>query len=466
MKTSIYCTVILNLIQDLRRLLLSLLNNLCGRFPAGRPFKYGMTGLLTRVRAFTLMELMVAVIIIAVLAAVAVPQYKKAVLKSRFSTLMPIGKSLAQGNEVYYLGTGEYTTQKAKLDIEGQASYPEGVTIELATDPEYLSYVRVANPDKVPTARYVVYQKHSKNFADTTMCEANDDAAKDLCQRLGGVFVSENGTDSGWTAYMLSGELGVGDAFDSGTSGEGNGQNEGEENAPKQCPTGEGTREITCDCGGPITQTGTCNTETGLWEYSGSTCPVKPNDKTYTCPSDQSTFTVSYQCNNGTFSAYQSEGSCKMALCVARYVSSNLIPCNGVEITSHCSPAGSGTCSDVIVSGEGAYCEANNGTGGCSDGMYIGKNSYCRANISKACQGGIYSGEGAYCESNGKYSCNNAIFKAGTYCKAITTTGTCKGTYEKGSYCTGSYCPAGSPASADGKTCWNGKGKTAAKYCK
>ena len=92
------------------------------------------------------MELMVVVIIIAVLAAVAVPQYKKAILKSRFSMLMPIGKSLAKGNEAYYVENGEYATQRTELDVGGQSNYPEGVTIKLATDPEYLSYVRVANP--------------------------------------------------------------------------------------------------------------------------------------------------------------------------------------------------------------------------------------------------------------------------------------------------------------------------------
>ena len=37
---------------------------------------------------FTLVEVLVVVVIIAVLAAVAVPQYQKAVLKSRFSSLL------------------------------------------------------------------------------------------------------------------------------------------------------------------------------------------------------------------------------------------------------------------------------------------------------------------------------------------------------------------------------------------
>ncbi|MBP5404329.1 MAG: prepilin-type N-terminal cleavage/methylation domain-containing protein, partial [Elusimicrobiaceae bacterium] len=41
-------------------------------------------------KGFTLLELLIAVIIIAVLVLVAWPQYKHAVLKSRYSALLPV----------------------------------------------------------------------------------------------------------------------------------------------------------------------------------------------------------------------------------------------------------------------------------------------------------------------------------------------------------------------------------------
>ncbi len=68
-------------------------------------------------QAFTLIELLVVVLIIGILAAIAVPQYKKAVLKSRYTQAKTMGAALANAMEVYYLANGTYTPQLEELDV-------------------------------------------------------------------------------------------------------------------------------------------------------------------------------------------------------------------------------------------------------------------------------------------------------------------------------------------------------------
>ena len=152
---------------------------------------------------FTLMEVLVVVLIIGILAAAALPQYQKAVKKSRLAAMLPLIKSVAVSEDRFYMANGRYTADFSELDItlppeyNMPGSYPGMLVNSEQTLLDIHSRVNftIYNPVwKVGAEIYPSYSTFSPSKAGKTYCivpypNYNFDAdSKAVCESLGGKY--------------------------------------------------------------------------------------------------------------------------------------------------------------------------------------------------------------------------------------------------------------------------------------
>lgn len=161
-------------------------------------------------KGFTLIEILVAVLIIGVLVMIVVPIYQTAVDKSKYSAMMQAGKGIATAQESFYLTNGNYTTDLAKLDVDfaknlsGYSStVATDITANLSDKADY-DYVKMTRNGM--NNNYIIYLTGSENYPNEIHCEAlkNNDRAIRLCEKLGGKRLHGSLTE-GYNTYVLEG---------------------------------------------------------------------------------------------------------------------------------------------------------------------------------------------------------------------------------------------------------------------
>jgi len=154
--------------------------------------KSGLSGCLNA-KGFTLIELLVVVLIIGILAAVALPQYQKAVEKARATEAITILKSVKESQERFYLANGSYATKFEELDIslpgtivtEREIRLSSGWRIDIDTHFAFAQHKLNANT-------FVFGYDHAWNGAKTCHAEQGNAVANQVCKSLGG----KNPTDT------------------------------------------------------------------------------------------------------------------------------------------------------------------------------------------------------------------------------------------------------------------------------
>ena len=351
-----------------------------------------------RMRGFTLIELLVVVMIIAILAAIAVPQYKRAVLKSRFSTVMPMAKSIANAQEVYYQGRQMYALDVDELDVTPVNAENTSVTLSQTDGYDYV----MAQNSQVPGANYIIYQKYSENYPSEIHCEAADDNAD--AQWLCGVLSNNNSigktVTDGYTTYVING-TGAG-----GVPGSTGGDEPGGNSEP-ETPTcsGEQPADITASNSGA---TGTASCVNGQWVYEWT------GGATYAWSNDECNGSSTYACAGATFSGTSSSCYGNVANgCAGTTMSGTASRCYGNVANG---------CAGATITGNSSKCMGNVANG-CADVTINGIYSSCYGEVANGCADATITGNYNSCDGNVANGCAGAEIQAGSVCNARTANG-------------------------------------------
>ena len=175
---------------------------------------------ISRLGGFTLIELLVVVLIIGILAAMALPQYFKAVERSRMTEAVTLMDSVAKAQRRKFMQTNRYADDFRGLDVSpkgatGRMYFTKGdpvtgaggngfriiLSINDGFRDGHMNAVRMVDGNRSsPSLQYqYVLERHYQS--DNVTCIGNNQAGRELCADFCGIdtprsLCCDNGTSS------------------------------------------------------------------------------------------------------------------------------------------------------------------------------------------------------------------------------------------------------------------------------
>ena len=149
-------------------------------------------------KGFTLIELLVVVLIIGILAAMAMPQYFKAVERSRMTEADTLLGSIAQAQRRKFLQTNRFATKYTGLDVapkgaSGATYYTKGSSgngfaVTLSDANAFTTGIATATRS-AGTGTTLQYQYSLSRYyqSDNVTCNGTNQAGKELCADFCGI---------------------------------------------------------------------------------------------------------------------------------------------------------------------------------------------------------------------------------------------------------------------------------------